>query len=300
MTDIRSLAEKLNSTPQDILTEDWDTNIISSSFILDNLDAVVSKYGKLFRRKKLPYENGLVLYIYAHPSYRLFELIKEEPLLRECRGIIMSPIGIRNRPFPVIPTISWDLAVEKLKTTRAYIKINGKMITGMVIDGNPICIDKSGNLLTDSSYEDRMAALIFDLDIHGLTPIFELTNSEKPMVLREATNCYLVGIRSRRTGRLASGTDLIYLSIMYNLGSVDQVSFDDLDKVEKKEGLIFNDEFQLIRSKTPLFHKLQKITSIIRFNNGGNLADEINTIDRQILLDNLTNDEQNTIRRYLS
>lgn len=290
---LRAIAEHLNNNPVDLPTEDWGPLNLSSSYIAKELEDRVRPHGKLFRRKKLAYESGLVLYIYSYPSYRLFELIRSDSLLKECRGLIMSPVGVRNRPFPVIPTIDWSEALNRVEKETASVKINGTMITGLVTKNGIVLIGKGGKERVETkAYAERMKTLVQDADILGLTPIFEVTDKDHPLVLREESGCYLVGLRSIRTGRMACIADLVNLSVHYNLLHPPIIDRNDMERLDRHiEGVVFNDGETIVRSKTDAFRKLQKITSILRYNRRGDLSDLIHEVDHESLQYNLTTKE---------
>jgi hypothetical protein len=56
----------------------------------------------------------------------------------------MSPLGVRSRPFPVIPTIDWSEALIKAETQLGTIKINGTMLTGLSTKDGVVIIGKGG------------------------------------------------------------------------------------------------------------------------------------------------------------
>ena len=294
---LREIAEKLNHTPTDIADGDWGSMSISSSLLMNNIEPMVYKYRKLFRRKKLHYEDGLYLYIYSFPSFRLYELIRKECILRECRGIIMSPLGVRNRPFPVIPTIEWKDALELIEY--ATIKINGLMFTGLPVRNKIYLLNKGGKAIRiEDKYYNRVKRLIRDADILGLTPIFEYTDENKPFVIREKSGCYLVGLRSIRTGKMALSSDLIEIANIYELDKVTEVTKTDLLNIGRTiEGIVVNDGENISRAKTADFKKLQKITSILRYNRRGDLNDIVPDVDTGLLVENLTNRELEILKR---
>jgi len=297
---LKSLAAKLNSSPTDDMGDNWGCVGVSSQYIATNLDHRVSKFKKLFRRKKLSYDSGLLLYIYSYPSYYMYELIKKEPLLRECRGIIMSPLGVRIRPFPVIPTVPWE-EIEHYDTDKfdMTIKINGIMFTGLLVKDKIYCINKGGKAIRiHDQYYGRVKRLIHDAEVVGLTPIFEMTDKDKPLVIREQTACYLIGLRSIRTGRMARSEDLIPLAEQYGLDKIRPITKTELlNNTETIEGVVFNDGKNIARAKTPEFRSIQKITSLLRYGRKGDLESLVPGVDRDLLIDNLTNRELETLRR---
>jgi len=297
MSTLRDIAETLNHTPTDDYHGDWGSMSISSNLLMNNIDPLVHKYKKLFRRKKLHYDKGLYLYIYAFPSYRLYELIRKECILRECRGIIMSPLGVRTRPFPVIPTIEWKEALKNIDN--ATIKINGIMFTGLPVRNKIYLLNKGGKAIKISDkYYGRVKRLVRDSDILGLTPIFEHTDEDKPLVIREQSGCYLVGLRSIRTGKMALSIDLINIAREYKLDELTMVTKTDLLNIDRLiEGVVINDGENIFRAKTNDFKKLQKITSILRYGRKGNLEDLIPDVDVELIVYNLTNRELGILKR---
>ncbi len=296
-TYLKDLSLRLNSTPEDNLVEGWGSNCISSQFLMDNLQKTVKKQGRLFRKKKLSFDPSLTLYIYAYPSYKLFELAKDEPMLRECRGLILSPLGVRSRPFPLIPTIKWKDAIKKIDHMDTTIKINGTMVTGLVLKERVVCITKVGKEIElPATFDTNVKELIYDTDILGLTPVFELTNEDKPLVLRERTNCYLIGLRSCRTGRMSSSTDLIKVAEAYGLGPITSISSGDQIS-SNMEGIVLCDGEIIMRAKTASFNALQRVTSILRYDRKGDLGEFISKVDKDLLYENLTTSELEELKR---
>jgi len=297
--ELRAIAESLNNNPKDDPTNDWGPINLSSNYLTNRIEESVRPHGKLFRRKKLSFESGLILYIYSYPSYRLFELIRSDPILKECRGLIMSPLGVRSRPFPVIPTIDWEDALIRAKTEDATIKINGMMVTGLVTKEGIVCIGKGGKIIDlPPDYQTKMEMLIRDADILGLTPVFELTDFANPLVLRVPSGCYLVGLRSIRTGRMARTADLIKLAKYYSLDPLTIICPEEMTiQANQIEGVVFNDGETIVRAKTPFFRKLQKITSILRYGRKGDLGELIAEVDRAVLKYNLTTREIDDLKR---
>jgi hypothetical protein len=300
METLRALAEQLNATPKDSIDDDWGTMGVSSNYIMTHLKHRVGQHKKLFRQKKLSYESGLVLYIYSYPSYHMYELIRKESLLRECRGIILSPLGVRTRPFPVIPTVNWsDIKHYDDSQFDITIKVNGIMFTGLQVRDKIYCINKGGKAIRiHDNYYGRVKRLVRDADVLGLTPIFELTDQDKPLVIRENTGCTLVGIRSIRTGRMARAFDTIDVADMYSLDKLVKIYMTDLLNLDKTiEGIVFNDGENIARAKTPEFKKLQKITSILRYGRKGDLKELVEQVGIELLKENLTTSELEIVTR---
>jgi len=200
--------------------------------------------------------------------------MKNEPLLRECRGIVLSPSGVRSRPFPFIPTIDFSELWEYLSLDNSTIKINGRMVTGLLTRSGIQYIGKGGALVDiQAGYEKSMSDLIKDSATVDLTPVFEITDYDHPIVMREPTGTYLVGLRSIRSGRMARPAELILLANEYGLKPVTIFTPNMLGNIDLTaiEGVVVNNGNSLVRTKTPFFRELQKITSIIRFGREGEI-----------------------------
>lgn len=293
---LETISRRLNSSPVDAAPTPWGSQQLTSQYIADNLDRAVSKHGRLFRRKRIG--DHITLYIYAYPSYQLFEAMKSDPLLRECRGIILSPLGVRVRPFPVIPTVPWDDIHKLIDEDNTTLKINGKMVTGLVDGDRVTCIGKGGDRFNvHPKYVHHVETLLKDANGFGLTALFEITDKHNPLVLREDDGCYLVGLRSNLSGRMATATDLVKVAGEYELDKVTIVTTSDLPGIAFKEGVVVNDGLSMKRAKTPFFKSIQQITSILRFNRKGNLADLLRQVKWEHLEPHLSDKEKDKIRQ---
>jgi hypothetical protein len=212
----------------------------------------------------------------------------------------MSPLGVRSRPFPVIPTVPWeDIQHYDESAFDITVKINGIMFTGLPIRDKIYIINKGGKAIRiHDQYYGRVKKLVLDADVLGLTPIFELTDKTQPLVIKEETGCYLVGLRSIRTGRMSRASDLIELAEEYGLDSVRTLTKTELLNIEDTiEGVVFNDGENIARAKTPAFRSLQKITSILRYNRKGDISELLPMVDEKLLMANLTERELATLER---
>ena len=266
--DLSNIAQKLNQTPKDVITNNWG-NCLSSSFIHQTIDNNILNHKKFFRKKHLPFCRGN-LYIYSFPSYRVFEIIKNNPILQECRGLITTQLGVRCRPLPVMETRSWTHFLDHINNPSIdiTIKIDGQMVLFIHTLNGYKPINKAGKIIKlPKKLFIQVKNLISDAEILGLTPVFEYTDIDKPNVLRSKTGITLVGLRSILTGKIAHSSELIYIAKQYGIGHVLQVtSINDLpDSII--EGVVVNDKNNIWRAKTPEFIELRKLVTSFRYHN---------------------------------
>ena len=97
---------------------------------------------------------------------------------------------------------------------------------------------------------------------------------------------------------MALSADLIELSSDYGFKSTPLVTREEMVELENKiEGVVFNDGDTIVRAKTDAFRKLQRITSILRYDRRGDISELIHEVDRESLLYNLTTRELDDLKR---
>lgn len=265
------MAHKLSQRPKDQTSSEWGRYELSSSYIHREVDAAVSRHRKLFRRKKLPFCRGH-LYIYRHPSTRVFDLIKNEPILQECRGLITSLLGVMCRPLPVMETKRWEDATAALDDgATATVKIDGRMVMFIQTPDGLRSVDKAGRVVRlPRRCVRQVQQLVHDAEVLGLTPVFEFTDKQRPVVIRTPTALSLVGIRSILTGRIMEVSDLLTVANQYGVDTVTPVtSTADLTKLGLIEGLVFASSDTVWRAKTPEFRELRGAVNSIRYRHDG-------------------------------
>lgn len=283
-------------------SEAWAPPVLPALTLGQELPRAVAqkRYKGMFRTRRLPFDTSFVLYIYRFPTYNIFNVIRSNAVLRECRGTVLSHGNVISRPFPVMPTLDWGIMLANTADdVDITIKINGTMVVPVVdTRGRIHCVDKIGNnvsLPRDTYHAIRRLAKRADL--HNMTPIFEYVDPSKPLVLKEKPGCYLVGMRSLLTGRLASSDDLIKCANHFGLDCLTPVAVTEIvDKIDI-EGVVIHDGINILRSKRPEFKLLQQITSKLRFNRRTNKTtrDLMDELDTEYIKRHLTERELKTI-----
>jgi RNA ligase len=181
--------------------------------------SISSSYPMFYHRE----EGGLVIFSYRWQDPTVFS---DYPLSRELRGIVFDKESgeIVARPFPKFFNFGEvGCAVSSDNVVSANEKIDGSLVTAFIHDSEvrfaskgslkSWVVQKSEKLVTD-----RHQTLIYELYDRRFTPIFELIDTENPVVIEyPRSELIFIGARNIDNGDLLTPEEIEEIGKRYDV-----------------------------------------------------------------------------------
>lgn len=214
----------------------------------------------------------------AETILAVYEVNKNNAILRECRGLAFSPDGkLISRPFHKFFNWGEKLEEQDIELTgyeSILKKMDGSMIRPLIIDGNIRLATRKG--ITDiamqaevfTAAKDNYIALISSYCNSGYTPIFEWCSRQNQVVIEYIKeNLILLAVRENKTGAYLSYEALEKAGKNFNVPVVEIVHTDNPLKakdLEDEEGyvIVYPDGHRL-KIKSDWYVKLHKAKELI-------------------------------------
>lgn len=230
---------------------------------------------------------GYTVINYAYASGDTFDI--NNPMLMECRGLIFDTNTgkLLRRAFHKFFNLGekeWTRNIDLSKPHRIEEKLDGSMITPIMLDGEVYWTTKMG--ITDVSLkcQDYVDGSLFGyIDLakfcikHNATPIFEWCDKNTPIVIKHKENSLtLLAIRDNYTGNYYPRNYIVnncsFFSVPFIGGANTEIELEELSEkvkiLDDTEGIVINfDDGHRIKVKTDWYvgiHRFKDETSSLR------------------------------------